>query len=289
MDWITRMNSAVGYIEAHLEEEVSIKEAARIASCSPYHFQRVFSYMAGTSLAEYIRRRRLTLAAFALQRGGEKVIDVALRYGYDSPTAFSRAFAALHGMPPSRAREGHHSFTAYPPLSFQISIKGVHAMNYRIEQKEGFRIVGKKLRADMQDKKGFQEIPQFWGRCAQDGTLGQVAALINQEPYGVLGVSVGEWQKEETVDYYIAAATDRPVPEGMEAYDVPAGTWAVFEAVGPNPETIQTLQHRILTEWLPSSGYEYADAPDIEIYLDTDQRSKECKTYAWLPITPKKG
>lgn len=289
MDWMERMNEALAYLEEHLEGEIDFREVARIARCSPYHFQRVFSYMAGTTLAEYIRRRRLTLAAFALQQGGQKVIDVALRYGYESPTAFTRAFTALHGMTPSEAQRGGHSFTAYPPISFQISIKGVTAMNYRIEEKDAFRVVGAKLTTTMLGKEGFKKIPAFWQETFQSGKAKQIAALINQEPYGMLGLSAGDWHSEETFDYYIAAATDKPVPEGLVEYTIPAGTWAIFEAKGPNPATIQGLQQRVVTEWLPTSGYEYGDGPDIEIYIEDDQQSADCLSYVWLPIKKKQG
>ena len=287
MDWMQRMNEALAYVEAHLDDEIDLKVVSKIAHCSPYHFQRVFSYMAGTSLAEYIRRRRLTMAAFALQQEDAKVIDVALRYGYDSPTAFSRAFAALHGMPPSEARQAQRPLTAYPPLSFQITVQGVTAMNYQIEERASFRVVGAKITVPVQHKEGFAQIPLFWQRAYADGTVPALIGLMDGEPKGVLGISVGNWQTHDTVDYYIAVASDQSAPAGLEAYTVPASTWAIFEAIGPNPATIQGLQHRVVTEWLPSSGYDYGDAPDLEIYASVDQTAPDCKSYVWLPIVKK--
>ena len=129
MDWIERLNRAMGYIEEHLCDKFEIEEAARIACCSTYHFQRMFAYMAGVPLSEYVRRRRMTLAAVDLQSGGEKVVDVALKYGYESPTAFTRAFKSVHGIVPSEAKESGARLKAFPPVSFRISIKGDSEMN----------------------------------------------------------------------------------------------------------------------------------------------------------------
>lgn len=287
MEWIGRMNAAVAYIEANLDGEIDMKEVGRLASCSVYHFQRVFSYMANVTLAEYIRRRRLTRAAFDLQGGAEKVIDIALKYGYDSPTAFNRAFQQLHGMPPSEARADGKSFVAYPPLSFQITIQGVTAMNYRIEQKDAFRVVGMKLATTSENDLSAQEIPAFWEKVAKEGTIPRVCALMDGEPTGLMGICVGSWSQESTFDYLIAATSSKPAPEGMEAYAVPAATWAIFECTGPMPLAMQDMQRRVMTEWLPTSGYEYANAPDIELYSDGDNSKADYKSWIWLPIVKK--
>ena len=142
MDWLEHMNAAMDYIEVHLADEISYDRAARLACCSTYHFQRMFSYLAGVPLAEYIRRRRLTLAAFELRGGKCKVIDVALKYGYESPEAFSRAFKKLHGAMPLAAREAGVPLKAYPRMRFHITIQGNKEMNYRILQREAFRVFG---------------------------------------------------------------------------------------------------------------------------------------------------
>lgn len=287
MDWIKKMNEAVDYIEARLDGEIDLGEVAQIAHCSAYHFQRVFSYMAGITLTEYIRRRRLTKAAVDLQSGNDKVIDIALKYGYESPTAFSRAFQGVHGMTPTEARQTAKSFKSYPPISFQITIKGVTAMEYRIEQREAFRVVGVKIRTTMKDGAGYKEIPEFWAEAGRNGTLEKIASLIGAEPFGVLGISACENYDMTDFDYYLAAATSKPVPPGMEEYTVPASQWAIFESVGPMPDAIQELQKRIITEWLPSSGYTYAAAPDIEVYPGQDIASPDYKSYVWFPITKK--
>ena len=141
MDLLAKMNESIEYIEAHLADEISYEKVAQIACCSTYHFQRMFPFITGVTLSEYIRRRRLTLAAFELQTSQTKVIDVALKFGYESPEAFARAFKQQHGIPIA-AKEDGHSLKAYPRLQFHISIKGDEVMNYRIEQREGFEMFG---------------------------------------------------------------------------------------------------------------------------------------------------
>ena len=143
---LENMNGAMSYIEDNLTEEIDFKEAARLALCSEFHFKRMFSFLSGVSLSEYIRRRRLTLAAFELNHSPIKIIDLAVKYGYNSPDSFTRAFQSLHGITPSEARETGQTLKAYPRLTFQLTIQGGDVMNYRIEEKEAFRIVGLKKR-----------------------------------------------------------------------------------------------------------------------------------------------
>ncbi|PKM74008.1 MAG: AraC family transcriptional regulator [Firmicutes bacterium HGW-Firmicutes-16] len=286
MDWLERLNQAINYMEENLSGEISYDHAAQIACCSTFHFQRMFSYIAGIPLGEYIRRRRMTEAAFDLQQNGLKVIDAALKYGYDSPTAFNRAFQGVHGVSPAGSRSEGVSLKAYPRISFKISIRGDAEMNYRIETKEAFRIVGVKrgYTSDVEDN--FKKIPMFWQETHQAGIIPKLCALMDCPPFGVLGVCACMVGNE--FDYFISVASDKPVPEGMDEYEVPANTWAIFECVGAMPKAIQELQTRIVSEWLPSSGYEYADAPDIEIYSEGDMSSPDYRSEVWLPVTKKK-
>lgn len=282
MDWLERLNRAVTYIEDNLEGDIEIGEAAKIACCSSFHFQRMFSYIAGVPLSEYIRRRRMTCAALRLQQGEAKVIDLALAYGYDSPTAFSRAFAMIHGLPPSAARQKGALLKAYPRLKFLITIKGDTEMNYRIEHKDAFRIVGVMRHFCTTIEGSFEQVPMFWGEVSSNGDIEKVIETGNAEPCGVLGVCT--CMDGRDFDYYIACASNKPVPEGMDEYVVPACDWAVFECIGPMPNAMQQLQTRIITEWLPVSGYEYADAPDIEVYTQGDMQSPDYRSEVWLPV-----
>ncbi len=285
MEWLERLNQSISYIEDNLSETISYERASEIACCSVFHYQRMFSYIAGIPLSEYIRRRRMTEAAFDLLVNGMKVIDTALKYGYESPTSFNRAFQSVHGVSPTVARKEGAPLKAYPRISFKISIRGDAEMNYRIETKEAFRIVGVKKRYALKAEDNLKTIPLFWRETQQAGMIPKLCELMSKAPMGVLGICAG--MDENDFDYYIAVASDKPLPEGMNEYEIPACTWAIFESVGPMPNAIQELQTHIVSEWLPGSGYEYANAPDLEVYPEGDQYSPDYKCEVWLPVTKK--
>lgn len=280
MEWIERLNAALGYLEEQLKEEIDLDKAAQIACCSTYHFQRMFGYMAGMSLSEYIRRRRMSLAAVDLQDPEAKIVDVALQYGYASPTAFNRAFQAIHGHPPSRIKDGGVFLKSQPPIRFTITVKGVAEMNYRIEKKDAFRIVGiaQPLCKDMEQN--FEEVPKLWQKAAMDGSIPRLLSLMDGKPEGILGVSA--CYEQENWTYFIAVSSSREVDDSLTAYTVPAYTWAIFTGEGECPKAIQDLELRIISEWLPSSGYEYDNGPDVEVYLNDDP--KQAKFEVWIPV-----
>lgn len=284
MEWIERLNKAINYIEEHITTEIDYDQVAKVACCSTYHFQRMFAYMSGIPLSEYIRRRRMSLAAADLQNTSEKIIDIALKYGYNSPTSFNRAFQSIHEVAPSAAKKEGILLKSYPPISFKITIKGVEEMNYRIEKKEAFRIIGVSKPLHKEIEKNFSIIPQMWQKAAVDGTIPKLSAMMNCEPMGVLGVSacndIEQWK------YFIAVSSSMSIDEALEEYTVPAFTWAIFSGEGVCPKAIQDLEKRIVTEWLPTSGYEYDNGPDIELYLNPDPQN--AKFEVWIPITKKK-
>lgn len=280
MEWIDRLNEAIAYMEAHLTGEVDYEQLGRVACCSAYHLQRMFTYMAGLSLSEYIRRRRMSLAAVDLQNDG-KVIDVAAKYGYGSPTAFNRAFQSVHGLAPSLVKKAGVPVKSFPPITFKITVKGVEELNYRIEKRASFRIIGVSQPLDRQLENNFMQVPQMWQQAAMDGTIPQLAGLMNASPQGLLGVSA--CNDREPWRYYIAVAST--LDKGaFEEYTVPAATWAIFPGSGPS-QSIQELERRIITEWLPSSGYEYANAPDLELYLNPDPQNAQYEV--WIPVVKK--
>lgn len=283
MEWVEQLNQAVKHIEAHITEDVNVEHLARIAYCSSYHFQRMFTCLAGMTLSEYIRRRRLSLAAADLQSSDAKVIDIALKYGYNSPTAFNRAFQSIHGLSPSEARKPGVSVKSYPPLTFKIIVKGAEEMNYRIEQKPAFRIVGITKGLSRTLEENFAEVPRLWQQAAMDGTVPRLASMMNSQPMGIMGVCA--CNDAEDWRYYIAVATDAPAETPLEEYTVPAFTWAIFPGEGPCPQAIQELEQRVMTEWLPTSGYEYANGPDVELYLNPDPSNG--KFEVWLPVKKK--
>lgn len=287
MEWLKKLSSAINYIEKNLDNEISCEEAANIACCSPYYFGRMFTYVAGIPLSEYIRRRRMTQAAFELQSTDTKVLDVALKYGYNSPTSFNRAFQSVHGISPSAAKSGGSMLHAYPPIKFSVKVTGGDAMPYRMEEKEFMRIVGIRipLTEDMEENQKL--VPPFWNRALQDNQFTEICELSDKIPGAVLGVTV--YQNPDDIYYYIAAATDQPVPAGMFEYEIPAATWVVFESDGHFKESIQNIFKRFLTEWLPFSGYTYAELPDIEVYPISQEKPQEGHSEVWIAVKMEKG
>lgn len=285
MEWLKQLNLAINYMEEHLTDSIDLDKMAQIACCSTFHFQRMFSYLAEIPLSEYIRRRKMTRAAFDLQNGDEKVIDIAIKYGYESPTAFNRAFQSVHGIAPSVAKQSGIVLKAFPPICFQVSIKGDMEMNYRIEKKDAFKIVGVKEHYTINIEENFANVPLFWQKTAQSGIIPTICSCLDREPNGLLGVSTCMNGKD--FDYYIAVASNKETPPELVEYMVPECTWAIFECVGAMPAALQNLQKRIVSEWLPTSGYEYANAPDIEVYFEGDQQADDYRCEAWLPIVKK--
>lgn len=283
MEWIERLNEAMNYIEEHLTDEMNYEELAKIAGCSTYHFQRMFAYMANVSLSEYIRRRKMSLAAVDLQGGDAKIIDVALKYGYSSPTAFNRAFQTIHGIAPSLVRSEGVSVKSFTPMKFKMTVKGVEEMNYRIEKKDAFRIVGVSRPLYKEIEKNFAIVPKMWQDVAVDGTITKLVGLMDTPIKGVLGVSA--CNTDEEWRYFIAVPSSADVDDTLEEYTIPAFTWAVFPGEGVCPQAIQELEQRIVTEWLPTSGYEYDNGPDVELYMSPDPQN--AKFEVWIPVVKK--
>ena len=283
MEWVERLNQSMNYIEEHLTDEIDYEQLARIACCSTYHYQRMFTYMAGITLAEYIRRRKMSLAAVDLQGGDERIIDIAEKYGYHSPTAFNRAFQSFHGIAPSSVKGEGVSVKSFSPIVFKIAVKGAIEMNYRIETKEAFRIIGVSAPLDKQIENNFMVVPKMWQEASVNGTIQKLAGMMDTPPMGLLGVSA--CNDEEQWKYFIAVSSTK-TSEEFEEYTVPASTWAIFSGTSTN-QSIQELEQRIITEWLPASGYEYANAPDIEVYLNPDPQNAQYEV--WIPVTKKKG
>lgn len=287
MDSLERMNLALAYIEENLAAEIDFKQVERLALCSEYHFRRMFSFLAGVTLSEYIRRRRLTLAALELAQGEALVIDTALKYGYNSPDAFTRAFHGLHGVTPTEARNTGQLLKAYPRMSFQLAVRGGSEMNYRIEEKAGFSIVGIVKRVSLIYEGVNPEIAAMWQSLDED-TIVTLKALSNVQPGGLISASTnfseGRLDGGE-LDHYIGVATTSEHPKNLTRLEVLASTWAVFESVGPFPETLQNIWGRIYSEWFPSSGYEQATGPEILWNQNKDVTSPMFRSEIWVPVS----
>ncbi|WP_219375044.1 AraC family transcriptional regulator [Bacillus mycoides] len=290
MDSLKNMNAAMQYVEDNLTHEIDFKEVAKIAFCSEYHFKRMFSFLAGISLSEYIRCRRLTLAAFELKDSNAKVIDVAIKYGYNSPDSFTRAFQNLHGITPSEARSTSRSLKAYSPMTFQLSIQGGNEMNYRIEEKGPFQIIGIQKRVPIVFNGVNEEIASMW-KSLDSQLIETLKSLSNIEPTGIISASTnfseGRMEEKGELDHYIGVATTKDCPKQFKQLEVANSTWAIFEAVGPFPDALQNVWGRIYSEWFPSSNYELAEGPEILWNESKDVSSPNFRSEIWVPVLKK--
>jgi AraC family transcriptional regulator len=293
MEWPERMNAAIDYIEDNLAGEIDSNKAAKIACCSTFHFQRIFFALNGVTPAEYARRRRLTLAATELSSGNTRVIDIAMKYGYDSPDAFTRAFRNVHGVTPLAAREPGVKLVAFPRVSFHIIFKGGNDMDYRIIEKPAFDVVGKARKFTTVNGENFRKIPQFWDEFIQAKHYDVLMKLTQGKTGPVtgadsLGVCIGVGGMEGFTYGIGVEKPDKAVPAGFDVIHIPAATWAVFESIGPMPKAIQDVTKQIFEEWFPSTGYEHDAKPELEVYLSGDTSSQDYRCQVWMPIIKKK-
>ncbi|MCB5288398.1 MAG: AraC family transcriptional regulator [Candidatus Cloacimonetes bacterium] len=287
MDSLSSMNNALSYIEEHLTEVIDFKALSKIALCSEYHFRRMFSFLSGISLSEYIRRRRLTLAALDLKDSNLRIIDIAMKYEYGSADSFSRAFYSVHGILPSEARNKSAKIKAFPRMTFQLSIQGGCEMNYRIIEKEPFRLVGFKKRVPIVFSGVNPEIATMYELLTPE-VIAQLKTLSNIEPAGIISASTNfsEGRKDEKgeLDHYIGVATASSDIGDFDVLEVESNTWAVFESIGPFPETLQNIWGRIYSEWFPSSGYESVNGPEILWNESTDMLNPKYRSEIWIPV-----
>lgn len=282
-----QLNLAMQYIEANLADEIDFEKVSQIAGCSEYHFRRMFSFLSGMSLGEYIRYRRLSQAALELH--DHKVIDLAIKYGYESPDAFSRAFQALHGLTPTEARGKGVVLKAVPPMTFQLTIQGGDPMDYRIIEKPAFYIVGLKERVSLKYHGVNPEIAAMWSHFTEEDfqILKQAA---NVEPSGIINASMNfsDSRAEGTeIDHMIGVAVDHVIEGKWQVVEVPASTWAVFTSRGTFPDVLQNVWGRIFSEWFPMSGYELGVGPEILWNEGKDTTLPDYHSEIWIPVVKK--
>ncbi|HEY2494374.1 MAG TPA: effector binding domain-containing protein [Paenibacillus sp.] len=283
LDWLIRMKDALELMEQKMEEQLDIGEIAKAACSSPFHFQRMFLMLTGMTVAEYIRKRKLTLAAQELAMTTSRVLDVALKYGYDSPESFSKAFRKVHGVPPSEARGPGVSLKAFPRISFHLSLKGDKDMDYKIVEKSEFIIVGKPIQVTTKDGENFRRIPKFWEECNEDGTTARLCNIgIDKD---LLGICMDVQHDQEQLTYVIAVEdSSGAIVEGLVSRSIPASTWAVFTSIGPMPRAIQSVWKRIFQEWFPATGYEHSGGAELEVYPLGDTSAEDYRCEIWVPI-----
>ncbi|MBK5462274.1 AraC family transcriptional regulator [Peribacillus sp. TH27] len=286
MGWVESIQKAINYMEEHLLDDLTIESISRQANASAFHFQRTFTILTDISVGEYVRRRRLTLAAQEISRTNCKIIDLAYKYGYDTPEAFSKAFRRQHGVSPSEARKYIGKLTFYERLVIQVILKGEIPMKYNIIERDSFQVIGIKREFSLVNGENLIGIPKLWDKVNSDGTDDQLGKLNNGQIKGLLGVCVDKriLEQNETMDYWIATEYDAQVPEGYSSLTIPASKWVIFEVHGPMPDAIQEVWKRIFSEWFPTSGYEHAGTFEMEVYTDDDASNPDYYSEIWIPV-----
>ena len=289
MDWITGIQNAINYIEEHLTEEINYDKVAEEAACSSFYFQRIFGVLCDISLGEYIRNRRLTLAGNELNASDIKVIDIALKYGYESPESFTRAFSKFHGITPSEAKKNGSKLKSFSRLSVKITLSGGSMMDYKIVEKEAFEIIEKVEAHSIENDINAKSIPDFWTKSRNDGTVKTLLENTTDRTF-IFGVCYGNNSDcAKTFDYSIGAVYNQKtaVPKGFRKNTIPARTWAIFECKGAMPKAIQDMWHKITSEFFPTSGYQPTYEMDIEAYTEGDMGGSDYRSEIWIPVVKK--
>jgi AraC family transcriptional regulator len=279
MELVESLNAALQYIETHLLDETDSEKAAKHVGLSRFYLERTFAALTCMSVSEYIRSRRLTLAAQELITTEKKVIDLALQYGYDTPESFTKAFSRFHGVTPTSARRMSTLLRCQNPLAISIKMEGANLMNYKMEQMEAFAVVGVEKMFHMDTS--MQEIPQFWGEFDAKGLSQQIVPMF--------GICF-DADASGNFPYMIAEVLQpgKQVPEGMTTREIPAHLWARFACAGALPLAIQTVTKQIYSEWLPTNGiYEVAQNVEIEMYTEGNITSPEYYSEVWIPVKKK--
>lgn len=301
MDVLNKLNRAINYVEENITEEIDLTKLAKLACSSTYDFQRMFSFITGVSIVEYIRRRRLTLSAFELQQSNIKVVDLALKYGYESPVSFARAFKVMHGITPGEARNPNVALKAFSRISFQITITGVSEMNYRIVKTESFKVFGLEgIVSTVGEKRYFSCESEIWKQNHSNGKYErllidagdrcpqQEKVMFVKEMCKIHGLMNYKKIDDTTYGYMQCSfVTDESNTDGYSIFEIPATTWAVFPVEVPDwnvGRAIETAYRRFYSEWLPTSEYEKIDSPQFEMYGGTP----ECGYIElWIPVVKK--
>ncbi|MBU3104683.1 AraC family transcriptional regulator [Clostridium gasigenes] len=290
METITLLNNTLEYIERNLDAVLNIDDISKVACSSRYHFQRVFYALTGFTVTQYIRNRRLTLAAEELVATDKRVIDIALKYGYENPEAFTKAFKRLHGISPSALKKLDGKIKAFTKISFQISIKGECEIIYRIVEKGDFKVFGAGFVTTTVNDAAYEEIPKFINKISKNGIHDRINGLLGNSKGTLLNGFHYGFEEDGTRKYIMGdEQSEEDVPAEFTILEVPKITWAVFEGNGavPNNLIIQDIWRRIYSEWFPSSGFEQAEGPCIEKKFWNDEKQSGYRCEVWIPIRRK--
>lgn len=285
MRWIEGISNAICYIEDNITKDLNVEDIAKQAYVSTFYFQKGFSMLCGFSVAEYIRMRRLSLAGSDLISTDEKIIDIALKYGYDSPDSFTKAFTRFHGVTPTAVRKDGATIKSFSVLKIKFILEGGCIMDYKIMEKDAFTVLG--VSKIFKYENATKEIPEFWAEHFKSGKGKHVC--------GMYGINIDESMGGKEFEYLIADNYNpiKEVSDDCITKIIPKHTWAVFPCNGPMPQVMQEVQQKIFSEWLPNcKDYEIAAGYNIEMYTDVANYPKGTQdenyySEVWIPVKKK--
>lgn len=285
MEWMEVIRKAIDYVEEHITDDITVNDVADRVCVSPFYFQKGFYMLCGCPLMEYVRNRRLSLAGGEMISGDATVLELAVKYGYESPDSFTKAFTRFHGCRPSSVRRDRAMVKVFAPLKLTISLKGGYVMDYRIAKKESFTVLAVSKEFDYEGAN--KNIPAFWEEHHASGRGKYV--------HGMFGINIDFDMGHEKFEYLIADIYNPAVdiPKGFEVRTIPAFSWAVFPCRGALPESMKDVNVKIFSEWLPAlKDYEFAAGYCIEMYDMPDEYPKGVQDenyYAeiWIPVKKK--
>ncbi len=292
MDWVSGIQRAINYTEEHITEEIDFERTARVAYSSPFHFQRVFSILCGFTFGDYIRMRRLSLAADDLINTDDKVIDIALKYGYDAPESFTRAFTRFHGITPTEARNGGN-VKSFSRLSVKLILTGGNIMDYRIEKADAFKIVCKRQRVEKtENESATADISAFWAECQRNGATQKIISCFPENPKfkGLLGICFSGKMQNNSFPYGIGVEYDgrELLDDTLEIVEIPALTYAVFTCKGKMPDAFVETYRKIVSEFFPQNGrYEYGKGIELEVYPSDKVTDPDYTCEIWIAVKEK--
>lgn len=286
MDFIQSLQRAIDYMEENILEPINYEDVANHIYVSSYYFHRTFSLITGITANEYIRNRRLSMAGQELSISDEKVINIALKYGYESPESFTKAFARFHGVTPNVAKRAGIKLKSFNRLIIKIKLEGGTVMDYRIEKREPFKLLTKvrMFRNESISEEGNTEIPDFWKECGGNGTFDVLKQYTSK--HDIYGACAPISKERAHFDYGIGMEFNGgDIPDGYRIWEVKPTLWAVFKCIGETPECIGEIWAKIFSEFLPGSEYNMIDDTDFELY--SEETKEDCFCEIWIPVEKK--
>lgn len=296
MDWIAAIQQAITYMEAHLLENINYEDVANHVHISSYEFHRAFTFLTGMTANTYIRNRRLSLAGRALLQTDEKITDIALKYGYETPESFTKAFTRFHGVAPKFAREGNAKLLLFNPLAIKLTVEGGKSMDYRILQTQHQKFIAmvKSFPNSIINEPENHDVSEFWDECRDKDLITPMLDLRPQGKKDLFGLCSPTKEGQDTFEYGIGVLIDEDtIPFDLEAmqkagyqlWDVAPGTYVVFDCMGEDGDCITQTWAKFYQEFLPQMGYEAGEATDYEIYYEKSKEGLFCEL--WIPLKEK--